>query len=151
MFVDDRLPVTISVENVEEPGTVRLDTPTQTIQARVEVTAVLIDDDGRLTVVNWQWSRSTNGQTDWSDISGATSEHVHADAGIGRGPLHPRHRHVQRPPWARKTVQAVSPRVGDAPPVNSAPAFPTTEDGRREVPENTAGKNSSARLSRPPT
>ena len=43
--MDDSLDVTISVENVEEPGTVRLDTTTQSIQARVEVTAVLIDDD----------------------------------------------------------------------------------------------------------
>ena len=33
----------------------------------------------------------------------------------------------------------MSPRVGDAPPVNSAPVFPTTETGQREVAEDATG------------
>ena len=37
---------------------------------------------------------------------------------------------------SNKTANAVSRRVGDPPPVNSAPVFPSTEDGRREVAEN---------------
>ena len=36
-----------------------------------------------------------------------------------------------------KSANAVSLRVGDPRPVNSAPAFPSMEDGQREVAENT--------------
>ena len=41
-----------------------------------------------------------------------------------------------------KTANAVSARVGDAPPVNSPPAFPSTENGQREAPEDTAAGTS---------
>ena len=33
----------------------------------------------------------------------------------------------------------MSPRVGDAPPINSAPAFPSTENGQPEVAEDATG------------
>ena len=135
MTVDDTQAVTINVENVEEPGTVTLTTNAETILARVEVTAVLSDDDGP-TVVAWQWSRSPNGRTDWVNIAGATSaaytptleedrgSYIRATASYtdGHGP--------------NKTAAQVSARVGDPPPVNSAPVFPATENGRREVPED---------------
>ena len=136
--VDDTQAVTITVENVEEPGTVTLTTDTGTIQARAEVTAALEDDDIP-TGVTWQWSRSPNGRTDWVNIAGATSaaytptleedrgNYIRATATYtdGEGP--------------NKTAEKVSARVGDPPPVNSAPVFPSTENGRREVEENSAG------------
>ena len=56
-MVDDTQSVTITIENVEEPGAVALKTLTGAIQARVEVTAELSDDDGP-SDVTWQWSRS---------------------------------------------------------------------------------------------
>ena len=135
--IDDTQAVTITVENEEEPGTVTLTTPTGTIQARAEVTAVLEDDDIP-TVVAWQWARSPNGRTDWVNIQGATlaaytptleedrGSYIRATASYtdGHGP--------------NKSANAVSRRVGDPPPVNSAPVFPSTEDGRREVEENSA-------------
>ena len=135
--IDDTQAVTITVENEEEPGTVTLTTPTGTIQARAEVTAALEDDDIP-TGVTWQWSRSPNGRTDWVNIQGATSatytptleedrgNYIRATASYtdGEGP--------------NKTANAVSARVGDPPPVNSAPVFPSSEDGRREVAENSA-------------
>ena len=133
--VDDTQAVTITVENVEEPGVVTLTTDTATIQARVPVTATLDDDDGP-SGISWQWSRSANGRTDWVNIAGATSamytptleedagNYIRATASYadGHGP--------------NKTANTVSPRVGDPPPVNSAPAFPSTETGQREVEEN---------------
>ena len=137
--IDDTQAVTIMVENVEEPGTITLTTNTQSIQARVEVTAALEDDDGVTTgSVTWQWSRSPNGRTDWVNIQGATSamytptleedrgNYIRATASYtdGHGP--------------NKTANAVSARVGDPPPVNSPPAFPSTENGQREAPEDTA-------------
>ena len=136
-MVDDSQNVTVTVENVEEPGAVTLTTDTATIQARVEVTAELSDDDGP-SDVTWQWSRSPNGTTNWvniaSNVSATFTPTLEEDAGNyiratatytdGHGP--------------NKTASAVSPRVGDPPPANSPPAFPATEDGQREVPEDAA-------------
>ena len=134
--VDDSQSVTITVENVEELGTVTLTSDTGTIQARVPVTAALSDDDGP-TGITWQWSRSPNGRTGWVNILNARfatytptleedkDNYIRATASYrdGHG-------------TANKTAKEVSTRVGDAPPVNSAPAFPSTEDGQREVAEN---------------
>ena len=128
--------VTITVENVEEQGVVSVTTPTGTVQARAEVTAALSDDDGVTGSVDWQWARSPNGRTDWVNIAGATSaaytptleedrgNYIRATASCsdGEGP--------------NKTAEKVSARVGDPPPVNSAPVFPSTENGQREVEEN---------------
>ena len=133
--IDDTQAVTITVENVEEQGVVTLTTPTGTVQARAEVTAALSDDDGP-TGVTWQWSRSPNGRTGWVNIQNATSaaytptleedrgNYIRATASYtdGHGP--------------NKTAEKVSPRVGDPPPVNSAPVFPSTENGQREVAED---------------
>ena len=135
--IDHAQTVTITIENVEEPGEVTLVTATETIQARVEVTAELADDDIP-TRAAWQWSRSPNGRTGWVNIADATSASytptLEADQGNyiratatyddGHGP--------------DKTAEKVSARIGAPPPANSAPAFPSTENGRREAPEDTA-------------
>ena len=135
--IDDSIDVTITVGNVDEPGSVTLTTLTATIQARVEVTAVLEDDDGPSSVT-WAWARSPNGRTDWVNLVGATSARYTptlVDAGnFIRATASYTDGHGQS-----KTASEVSPRVGDPPPVNSAPAFPATEDGRRDVPENARG------------
>ena len=137
--VDDSQSVTITVENVEELGTVTLASDTGTIQARVPVTAALSDDDGP-SGITWQWSRSPNGRTGWVNILNARSatytptleedkdNYIRATASYrdGHG-------------TANKTAKEVSTRVGDAPPVNSAPAFPSMEDGQREVAEDAPG------------
>ena len=47
-----------------------------------------------------------------------------------------------------KTAEKVSARVGDPPPVNSAPVFPSTENGQREVAEDATEP---ARQSGPPS
>ena len=136
--IDDTQAVTITVENVEELGVVTITTDTQSIQARVEVTAALSDDDIP-SGITWQWSRSPNGRTDWVNIQGATSaaytptleedagNYIRATASYDDGE------------GQNKTAAQVSARVGDPPPVNSAPVFPSSENGRREVEENSAG------------
>ena len=136
--IDDTQAVMITVENVEEPGMVTITTDAETILARVEVTAALEDDDIP-SGITWQWSRSPNGRTLWVNIAGATSaaytptleedagNYIRATAsyGDGHGP--------------NKSAAQVSARVGDPPPVNSEPVFPSTENGQREAPEDTAG------------
>ena len=135
--IDDTQNVTITVVNVEEPGTVTLTSETATIQARVPVTASLEDDDGP-TNITWQWARSRSRTSGWANIAGATDAtftptdtdtggYIRATASYNDGED------------SGKTSQAVSSRVGQAPPVNSAPAFPATERGQREVAEDATG------------
>lgn len=61
--------VTVTVTDVDEAGTVRIDRP----QPQVDRTlgATLSDEDAGVSNVRWQWARSENGRT-WTDIDGAT-------------------------------------------------------------------------------
>ena len=151
MSIDDMQDVTITIENVEEQGTVTLSSDTGTIQARVPVMATLADDDRPTSgTVMWQWARSPNGRTDWVNIAMATSatfeptdddegNYIRATASYTDGED------------SGKMAEKVSPRVGDAPPVNSAPVFPTTETGQREVAEDETGAATSGTPSKPRT
>ena len=134
--VDDTREVTITVENEEEPGVVTLATDTGTIQARAEVTAALEDDDGVAGSVGWQWARSPNGRTLWVNIAGAVSAAYTPTLEEDRGNYIRATATYDDGEGSNKTANAVSARVGDPPPVNSPPVFPSTEDGRREVAEN---------------
>ena len=137
MTVDDTQAVTITVENVEEPGAVTLSTASGTMQARVEVTAALSDEDGP-TVVAWQWSRSPDGRTDWVNIAGATAATYTPTLEEDRGNYLRATASYSDDHGPNKTAEQVSARVGDPPPVNSPPVFPQAEDGQREVEENAA-------------
>ena len=59
---DDTIDVTITVNNVEEPGTVTLSS-TQPVVG-TSLTATLTDPDGNPTNIKWEWDYSRNG--DWS-------------------------------------------------------------------------------------
>ena len=139
-IVDDSQDVTITVTNVDEAGEVTLDSATGLIQARVEITATLEDGDDP-TALTWQWSRSPNGRTDWVNIAGATLEtYLAQDEDEGnfiRAVASYNDGHGQN-----KTAQQVSPRVGEPPPVNSAPVFPASETRTRSVAEDASGGDS---------
>ena len=78
----DMATVTISVTNVEEPGSVSLSSAEP--EVGVELTAALTDPDGGVTGASWQWQRSADGAT-WTDIVGATAPTytpTGADAGM---------------------------------------------------------------------
>ena len=68
--VDDTIAVTVSVVNVDEAGTVLLDS--QTPQAGSPVSAALSDPDGSVSGLAWSWAGSANG-TDWTPIAGANA------------------------------------------------------------------------------
>ena len=136
--IDDTQNVTITVVNLEEPGTVTLTSETATIQARVPVTASVEDDDGVIGAVSWQWARSRSSTSGWANIAGETlATFTPDDTDIG-GYIRATANYDDGED-SGKTAVRVSPRVGQAPPVNSAPAFPATENGRREIAEDAAG------------
>ena len=139
--IDSSQDVTISVTNVNEPGTVALSTDTGVVQARVETTAALTDPDGSVGDLTWQWSQSANGRTNWANIGGATSDRfTPADTLVGRyiRATATYSDQLSGAGNATQTASAVSARVAGPPPVNSPPVFPASAR-EREVEENAAG------------
>ena len=59
--------VTVTVRNVEETGTISFSRVGSAIRAR------LSDPDGGVNGATWQWARSSNRNTGWTHIGGATS------------------------------------------------------------------------------
>ena len=59
------------VSTVPPNGSVRLSSSRP--EVGLDLTASLIDPDGGVTGLTWQWARSSDGSTDWADIFGATS------------------------------------------------------------------------------
>ena len=130
----DSIPVTITVTNVEEAGTVDL-SPVQP-QVDTPLTSALSDPDGGVTGTTWEWESSSD-QTNWAAISGATGGSytpVAADVGNylrvtasytdGEG--------------SGKSAQAVSDNAVQAAPItNTAPVF-SGDSATREIAENTA-------------
>ena len=59
--------IAVSVRNVDEAGTVSFS------QGGNAITAALNDPDGGVSSASWQWARSSDRNTGWTDIGGATS------------------------------------------------------------------------------
>ena len=71
----------VSVENVDEPGTVSLSTDAP--RSGEPLSASLTDPDGSVSALSWRWLRST--QEGWEDIADATAPDYTPRAGdVGR-------------------------------------------------------------------
>ena len=131
--------VTVTVTDVDEAGTVRIDRPQP--QVHRPLGASLSDEDGGIASDRWQWARSEDGTT-WTDIAGATAPKRHstpADEGMY---LRATVTYSDRF-GSGKTASAVSARRVEAMPlVNAAPSFVEQDDEEdivtRSVAENTA-------------
>ena len=78
----DSIDVTISVTNVDEPGTLSLSSTEPAFGT--ELTATLTDPDGGITDVSWEWQWSTDGAT-WFTVPGGMSASYtpsHSDGGL---------------------------------------------------------------------
>ena len=138
---DDTITVTITVNNVDEAGTVTLSS-TQPVE-EIRLTATLDDPDDVSGSATWSWARSPNGTSSWTLISGATSasytpvpadvdRYLRATASYTDGE------------GSGKSAQVVSAnRVQPAPvPPNEPPEFAAIEPDLHDVDENTvAGVN----------
>ena len=79
----DSIPATITVTDVDEPGSVALSSTSP--QVDTEITATLTDPDGSVTNETWQWEHSSDGTTNWSNVSGTTrSAYTVVDADSGK-------------------------------------------------------------------
>ena len=63
--------IAVTVTNVDEAGTVTLDSATPTVGTAL--TASVSDPDGRVSSVTWQWSKSSTQGGTYANISSATS------------------------------------------------------------------------------
>ena len=127
--------VTVTVENVNEPGTVTVSSLQP--QAEAELTAGLTDPDGAVPGEAWQWE-SSGDQTNWSPIPGATGPaYTPVDGDVNtylRVTVSYSDGH-----GSGKTAEAELPNRVRAAPVkpNEPPAFADGESGQRSVLENT--------------
>ena len=144
--------VTIGITNVEETGTVTLDT----LQPQVgeEVTATLTDPDtiegADLSTITWQWYSGSSPIANATDGAGELTSMYTPDAGGIRSTLRAQAMYDDGE-GDDKTTRVNSYRnVRSEPPDNTAPSFPDQNPGTvaidteqdREVAENTpAGRN----------
>ena len=128
--------VTIAVTNLEEPGTVTLSTNQPS--ARTEITATLEDPDGGVTGTSWQWRKSSDGSTNWTDVGTDSSSYTPTDTDMGsslRATASYTDGHGPNKSAQATTTQAV--RTGS----NRAPEFDAAT-ATRSFPENTGpGEN----------
>ena len=128
----DKLTVTISVINIDEPGTLILSTTTPSVGE--ELTAVLSDPDGSVTNEVWRWQRAQDADSPaWVDISGADSD-SYTVADVDGGKLLRAVVSYTDGHGAGKSAESASSAV-DA--LNRAPSFPS-DTTSRSVLENTA-------------
>ena len=122
--------ITLSTQEVPEPG--------------VTITASLADDDSDLTVASWQWQRSEDGETGWTDISGETSVTYtpHETDDVISGGDNDGEGYYLRvkvtytdSEGVGRTATAIAGQMGT---VNTPPQFPASETGQRSIDENSS-------------
>ena len=141
----DYIGITITVNNVDEAGTVTLSS-LQPLVA-IPLTATLDDPDDVSGSVTWLWERSPNGTSSWNPISGATSasytpvasdvgDYLRATASYTDGEA------------AGKSAQAISAHAVELAPGRNAPVFTEGASTTRSVAKSTpAGRNIGAPVS----
>ena len=73
--IEASLPVTVTVGNLEEDGSVTLSSNQDQVKVDVPITAVVTDlDVVTPNTVTWRWASSANANGPWTNIPGATDE-----------------------------------------------------------------------------
>ena len=137
------LPVTVTVTDVEEVGVVTVTPPRGWVEPPTRFEVHLTDDDEGRTNVNWQWARSSNGRSGWTDIEGATFNGYTADAEDANQYLRATVSYEDFD-GSNKTASAVrSSPVGDTKPaMNNKPTFTETDPADRSVSAGTSAGRS---------
>ena len=143
--IDDTITVTITVENLDELGTVTV-SPAQPYIGRTS-TARLNDPDDAVANVAWRWEASSDGSAGWADISGAASAtytpvsadltrylraSVTYDDGQGTG----KSGQTAATPAVREAPVATPPPPPPPPPLNRSAKFTDGSTTDRSIAEN---------------
>ena len=143
--------VTITVTNVEEAGTVTLSHNQPSVG--IEVTATLTDPDGGVTGETWQWAKSDNGNTGWTNVGTNSPSYTPVTDDVGKY-LRAKvtYTDVLGPGKTAQSTTTGTVRAGPNRPPTFPDQDPDTEGDQRtktfEVAENTpAGQNIGAPVS----
>ena len=140
----DHIGITITVNNVDEPGTVTLSSLQP--QVATQLTATLADPDSVLGSDTWLWESSSD-QDSWAVISGATSADYTPVAGDAGNYLRATASYTDGEA-AGKSAQAVSANAARGVPGRRAPVFTDGASTTRSVAKSTpAGRNIGAPVS----
>ena len=134
----DTIIITITVNNLDEPGTVTLSS--QQPLVAIEITAALDDPDDVSGSVTWLWARSPDGTSPWTPISEASDsytpvfddvgDYLRATASYNDGE------------GGGKSAQAISANAVEVAPGRNKPVLREYPTATRSVPRNTpAGRN----------
>ena len=136
----DDITVTITVNNVDEPGTVTLSSLQP--QVAIPLTATLDDlDDVVSGSLTWSWARSPDGTSSWNPSSGETSDTYTPVAGDVGDYLRATASYTDGEA-AGKSALAISANAVEAAPGRNAPVFREYPTATRSVARNTpAGRN----------
>ena len=131
---DDTIAVTITVTNVDEPGTVAI---TGTLSGGSALTASVTNDpDGAVSSVTWQWARGSTQGGSFSNISGATNA-SYTTVAADVGEFLQATASYTDPESPNKSASAVTTSAIGA--SNSAPTF-SSSTATRTVQENSSAR-----------
>ena len=146
MTITDQM-VTVTVTNVEEPGTITLSSLQP--QAGVSLTATLADPDTTdgdpVSGTTWTWESASRSSGPWTEIEGAATmayRPENADAGrylrVTAEYTDPEGSDKSADAVSANAVRAGTAEGNEAPEFQDAEGMAITVDITREVPENTA-------------
>ena len=129
--IDATTTVTINIIDVEEDGVVTLSDDEPGVGT--PLTTMFADGDGGVSVASWQWARSANGRTVWTNISGATNDSSTTTLADADFFLRARVTYADNRGAGKSAEAITTERVFGE---NQRPTFPSTESGARTVEEN---------------
>ena len=134
----DTIIITITVNNLDEPGTVTLSS--QQPLVAIEITAALDDPDDVSGSVTWLWARSPDGTSPWTPISGASDSYTPVFDDVGDY-LRATASYINGE-GGGKSAQAISANAVEVAPGRNKPVLREYPTATRSVPKNTpAGRN----------
>ena len=133
------LAVTVTVTDAEEEGVVAL-TPTRGwVDVTTQFNAALSDDDGAISGTTWQWARSPNGRSSWTDVASTTPGSYTVTADDANQYLRVTASYEDRRGSNNEAEAVLATPVGETRPVaNAAPTFSETGPLSRRVASGTA-------------
>ncbi len=136
------LSVTVTVTDEEEEGVVTISPPRGWLDDVTQFIADLSDGDGSISGTTWQWARSPNGRSSWTDITGATSySYMEADADANQY-LRATATYTDRLGSGKTASATLQTPVGDArPAANTKPTFAEATATRTVSAGTAAGRS----------
>ena len=127
--------MTVMVTNVDEDGVVAISSLQP--QVGVPIVATLADPDGEVSDVTWLWDFSTDGETEWTTITGADSESYTPTGGDIDRHLRATASYTDGEGVGKSASSTSIYAVRESHPQGHRPEFPESETGARSLPENT--------------